>query len=76
MQIQSYVRTELAKLRFRPIMSQIDNDPTVAGTTTLSNLVINGNTNITGNSTQTGNITITGNATITQDLFVNPSCTI
>ena len=50
----------------------IDNDPTVAGTTTLSNLVINGNTNITGNSTQTGNLNITGNATITQDLFVNP----
>ena len=52
---------------------KIDNDLSVTGTTTLSNLVVNGNTNITGNSTQTGNLNITGNTNISQDLFVDES---
>ena len=61
------------KVRMPANNVKIDNDLTVTGTTTLSNLVVNGNTNITGNSTQTGNLNITGNTNISQDLFVDES---
>ena len=61
------------KVRMPSNNVKIDNDLTVTGTTTLSNLVVNGNTNITGNSTQTGNLNITGNTNISQDLFVDES---
>ena len=61
------------KVRMPANNVKIDNDLSVTGTTTLSNLVVNGNTNITGNSTQTGNLNITGNTNISQDLFVDES---
>ena len=61
------------KVRMPSNNVKIDNDLIVTGTTTLSNLVVNGDTNITGNSTQTGNLNITGNTNISQDLFVDES---